>query len=143
MVYKGSETLSPNSLRQGLLDDGWLPFALWRRWRDSATLLNAGWHCSSCFATLDEMRTRLHSLSHENWDTAENRNAGVMISRVREGKDLFGREGEVYDTVDPSDVNAPSYILEQNEAMGRFGYLLNRDGEDAGFEDRQSVSQEA
>lgn len=89
------------------------------------------------------MRTKLHSFSHENWDTAENRNAGVMISRVREGKDLFGREGEVYNRVDPSDVNAPSYILEQNEAMGRFGYLLNRDGEDAGFEDRQSVSQEA
>lgn len=55
-------------------------------------LLNAGWHCSSCFATITETRTKLHSFSHQHWDTAENRNSNVMMKGVREGRDLYGRE---------------------------------------------------
>jgi beta-1,4-mannosyl-glycoprotein beta-1,4-N-acetylglucosaminyltransferase len=35
----------------------------------------------------------------------------------------------------------PSYISEQYERKGRFGYLLNRDGQDAGFEDVKSVAE--
>lgn len=138
-VYRGEETLLPNSLRQGLLDEGWAPFAFWRRWRDRASLANAGWHCSSCFATVAEMRTKLHSFSHQNWDTKENRNAEVMMERVREGRDLFGRVDQVYERVERSDMDLPGYVLEQNEAEGRFKYLLYRDGQDAGFEDWETV----
>ncbi|KAM0722854.1 hypothetical protein Q7P37_001052 [Cladosporium fusiforme] len=141
-VYKGVSTLPPNTLRQGLLDDGWAPFALWRRWRGRATLLNAGWHCSSCFATVAEMRTKLHSFSHQNWDTEENRNAQVMMARVREGKDLFGRDEEVYEKVQRADMDLPRYIVEQNAAEGRFKFLIDRDGEDAGFEDWETASQQ-
>lgn len=139
-LYKGDKTLPPNTLRQGLLEEGvWTPVALWRRWRDRATLANAGWHCSSCFATVTEMRTKLHSFSHQNWDTAENRNADVMMARVREGRDLFGREEEVYEKVERADMDLPVYIVEQNVAGGRFKYLIDRDGEDAGFEDWNTV----
>lgn len=141
-VYRGDQTLLPNSLRQGLLDEGWAPFAFWRRWWDRASLSNAGWHCSSCFATVAEMRTKLHSFSHQNWDTTENRNAEVMMERVREGRDLFGRVDQVYERVERSDMDLPGYVLEQNKAEGRFEYLLDRDGQDAGFEDWETVVRE-
>lgn len=134
-VYKGKDTLLPNSLRQNLLDEGWAPLAALRRWRDHGTLANAGWHCSSCFATVAEMQTKLHSFSHQELDTEENRDKKVILSRVREGKDLFGREDQVYDKVPAEGLDVPSYILEQYQANGRFKYLVDRDGEDAGFED--------
>ncbi|KAJ9631093.1 hypothetical protein H2203_001624 [Taxawa tesnikishii (nom. ined.)] len=66
-VYKGSATLAPNNLRAGLLDNGWritIPLAALRRWWDRGTLWNAGWRCSSCFATVAEMRSKMHSFSH-------------------------------------------------------------------------------
>lgn len=139
-VYRGSETLLPNTLRQGLLDEGWAPLASFRRWRDRGTLLNAGWHCSSCFATVAEMQTKLHSFSHQELDTPENSDARVMMGRVREGKDLFGREDQVYEKVEAGDMDVPSYIVERNKLDGRFRYLLDRDGEDAGFEDWESAA---
>lgn len=72
-VFRGPGTLSPNDLRQGLLGDGWAPVASIRRWWDRETLWNAGWHCSSCFGTVEEMRTKMHSFSHQGWNTAKNR----------------------------------------------------------------------
>ncbi|KAK4954246.1 hypothetical protein LTR10_007676 [Elasticomyces elasticus] len=129
-----ANTIAPNDLRQGLLGPGLLPFAALSRWWNRATLWNAGWHCSSCFATIEEMRTKMQSFSHQPWNTAGNRDARVMMSRVRNGLDLFGREGEIYDRVEHNE-DVPEYILSQNSESGKFKYLLNRDGEDAGFED--------
>ena len=139
-VFQGiSKTLSPNNLRQGLLDDGWRVFAAYRRWRERATLWNAGWHCSSCFARLAEMRTKMKSFSHQGWNTAYNRDTQVIMERVRMGLDLFGREGEVYDrVVDNTDV--PEYIRREYDERGRFKYLLERDGDGAGFEDWDFLS---
>lgn len=140
-LYAGSieSTLSPNDLRQGLLGPGWAPFAVLSRWWNRASLWNAGWHCSSCFANVSEMRTKMHSFSHQGWNTADNRDRSVMIERVRHGLDLFGREAEVYDRVE-NNQDVPEYVLEQYRESGRFGYLLNRDGAGAGFEDWDVVS---
>ncbi|QIX01994.1 hypothetical protein AMS68_007511 [Peltaster fructicola] len=137
-LYKGvKKTLSPNALRQGLLDDGWLLFAAFRRWWDRATLWNAGWHCSSCFATIAEMRTKMHSFSHQSWNTAANRELSTMVDRVRHGLDLFDRDGQTYDRID-NNTDIPTYILEEYARNRRFRYMLDRDGLDAGFEDWQS-----
>lgn len=138
-IYRGPDTILPNDLRAGLLDDGWAPFAAFRRWRARATLWNAGWHCSSCFATVEEMRNKMQSFSHQGWNTAGNRNASVMMDRVRNGKDLFGRKGEVYERIDDNQ-DVPEFILEQNRAMMRFRYMLTRDGESAGFDDWDTVT---
>jgi beta-1,4-mannosyl-glycoprotein beta-1,4-N-acetylglucosaminyltransferase len=139
-IYRGSQTIMPNDLRQGLLGSGWAPIAALRRWWDRGTLWNAGWHCSSCFATVAEMRTKMHSFSHQGWNTANNRDARNLINRVRLGLDLFGRAGELYDKVEKNE-DVPSFISEQYEKKGRFRYLLDRDGEDAGFEDVATVDQ--
>jgi beta-1,4-mannosyl-glycoprotein beta-1,4-N-acetylglucosaminyltransferase len=139
-IYRGPGTIMPNDLRQGLLGEGWALTAALRRWWDRSTLWNAGWHCSSCFATVAEMRTKMHSFSHQGWNTADNRDAHTLINRVRHGLDLFGRVGELYDRVD-NNKDVPSFISEQYEQKGRFRYLLDRDGENAGFEDGATVNQ--
>ncbi|KAK6001622.1 hypothetical protein QM012_002953 [Aureobasidium pullulans] len=133
-VYRGPDTLMPNDLRQGLLENGWSIITAVRRWRDRGTLWNAGWHCSSCFATVAEMHTKMHSFSHQGWNTAENRDSRTLIDRVRQGLDLFGRADELYDRIEDNP-DVPSFITAQFEQKGRFRYLLNRDGEDAGFDD--------
>jgi beta-1,4-mannosyl-glycoprotein beta-1,4-N-acetylglucosaminyltransferase len=138
-VYRDSMTIMPNDLRQGLLGSGWAPVAAIRRWWDRGTLWNAGWHCSSCFATVAEMRTKMHSFSHQGWNTANNRELRTLIDRVRHGLDLFGRAGELYDKVEGNE-DIPPYVSEQYLSRNRFKYLLDRDGEDAGFEDFSTVT---
>ena len=135
-VYEGTikNTVAPNDLRQNLLGPGLLPFAALSRWWEQSNLWNAGWHCSSCFATIQEMHTKMHSTSHQLWNTEQNRDVETMVYRVRHGLDLFGRPDQIYDRIDGNG-NVPLYILETSESEGRFKYLLDRDGENAGFED--------
>ena len=73
----------------------------------------------------------MESFSHAPWNTAENKDPKTIVERVRNGKDLFGRESEVYDRVE-NNRDVPAYV-EQHK--GAFGYLLDRDGEDGGFAD--------
>ena len=89
-IYRGSKTLLPNSLRMGLQGEGWALLARFRRWRELGTLANAGWHCSSCFATVAEMQTKMHSFSHQELDKPENNNARAIMSRVRMGQACLG-----------------------------------------------------
>lgn len=133
-VYQGSATIKPNDLRQGLLDGQWTMNAALRRWWDRGTLWNAGWHCSSCFATVSEKITKMDSFSHQGWNTAKNRDLGTLVFRVQAGKDLFGRADQSYTRIE-GNTDTPFYILEQHQLKGKFGYLLDRDGESAGFQD--------
>ena len=71
------------------------------------------------------------SFSHTPLNTEANRDPGTIVERVRKGLDLFGREQELYDRVE-GNLDVPKYILEHEQ---RFGYMLNRDGKDAAFED--------
>ena len=88
------------------------------------------------------MQTKMHSFSHQELDKPENNNARAIMSRVRTGQDLFGREDQMYDKVRAGQLDVPEYIMEQNKANGRFKHLLNRDGEDAGFEDWEAAMRE-
>ena len=139
-VYKGlSDTVSPKDLRNGESRLGWFFLDALRCWRNKAELFNAAWHCSSCFPTLSEMQTKMNSFSHTGYNTAENRDAEVIRDRVQQGLDLFGRQSEIYDRF-MDNLDAPAYILQQQD---RFGYLLNRDGDDAGFTDWYNITKKA
>lgn len=48
----------------------------------------------------------------------------------------------MYERVQSQDVDAPAYIVDQNRDAARFKYLLDRDGEDAGFEDWNTASED-
>ncbi|QIW98297.1 hypothetical protein AMS68_003815 [Peltaster fructicola] len=76
-------TLLPETLRMNLLDSSFSPLAAYRRWRDQATLWNAGWHCSFCFTTLAEMQDKMAAFSHQGLNTPENRNPATIIERVQ------------------------------------------------------------
>lgn len=125
-TFRGREgTISPNFLRNGI-GGSW-----WRRLWQSRSMRGAGWHCSSCFSTLKAMRNKMSSFSHTPWNTEANRDENTIVSRVRNGEDLFGRVGQKFSRVEENK-DVPEYVLHRPDA---FGYLLDRDGDDAGFTD--------
>ncbi|KAF2163155.1 glycosyltransferase family 17 protein [Zasmidium cellare ATCC 36951] len=139
-TYMGSmeETLRPNDLRMDILPPSSifsLPFSSLRRWYDRATLQDAGWHCSSCFATVAEFQTKMSSFSHKSLNTEENRDAGTIVERVRKGEDLFGREGETYEFLERERMDLPGFVEDEWRDKGRFGWLVERTGRDGGFVD--------
>ncbi len=59
-----------------------------------------------------------------------------IVDRVRKGKDLWDRKGELYQRIENND-DMPDLVREDKltGGNGRFGYLLNRDGSNAAFKD--------
>ncbi|KAM7208080.1 Glycosyl transferase [Naviculisporaceae sp. PSN 640] len=125
--YQGPlRTVRPNDLRMGL------GFPL-TKWWDSADLAQAAWHCSSCFGTIEEMLTKMKSFSHEWMNGREYRDRRRIADRIRKGRDLWDREGQVFDRVE-NNTDVPGFLLHE-ENRGRFRYVLDRDGPEAGFLD--------
>ena len=124
-VYQGAATILPSDLRNG---EGGNPLLAW--W-DRADLWNAGWHCSTCFQTAEEVLNKMASFSHTGLNQEVFRDKIRMVDRVRKGKDLWDREGEVYDRVDDH-WDIPELVKKE---PARFAYLLDRDGSNAGFVD--------
>lgn len=131
-IFHGlDQTILPDDLRN---NDGlrqWGLLAPLVRWLDTGDLWNAAWHCSSCFRTVAEVQTKLESFSHMLLNTPEYHDRDRIADRVRKGKDLWDRPGEIYDTIDDNnDIPAP---LKTNRE--RWAYLLDRNGDSAGFAD--------
>jgi beta-1,4-mannosyl-glycoprotein beta-1,4-N-acetylglucosaminyltransferase len=103
---------------------------------DKQTIWNSSWHCSSCFATLDEMLLKMKSFSHTNLNAEKFRSKEWIVEHIRNGRDLWDRWFQWYSRVD-NNQDLPEYLKEQY-AKGRFGYMIDRDGEGAGFEDYKS-----
>ncbi|KAE8444799.1 hypothetical protein EG329_014259 [Mollisiaceae sp. DMI_Dod_QoI] len=99
--------------------------------KEKADLYNAAWHCSSCFATIEEMLGKMQSFSHVEYNEQRFRKKEWIVDHIRKGRDLWDRWGQWYLRIDRNN-DVPSYVAERKE---RFGYLLDRDGETAGFVD--------
>jgi beta-1,4-mannosyl-glycoprotein beta-1,4-N-acetylglucosaminyltransferase len=125
-TYEGpSNTIQPADLRNGEGGNGIVA------WWNKADLWNAGWHCSSCFKTVEDMLNKMASFSHTGLNQEVFRDKMRIVDRVRKGKDLWDREGEVYERVERN-WDIPDLLTREKE---RFGYLLDRDGPNAGFTD--------
>jgi beta-1,4-mannosyl-glycoprotein beta-1,4-N-acetylglucosaminyltransferase len=119
-VYRGTdETILPADLR----GPSYAKQDLW----------NAGWHCSSCFETVAEMLRKMESFSHTEYNEERFRDGERIVRLVRTGKDLWGRWSQWYKRVD-NNQDIPTY-LKQDGMRERFGYMLDRDGANAGFVD--------
>lgn len=136
-TYQGSlgqATILPDDLRNGI-GGGWGyllgPLA---RWREQADLWNAGWHCSSCFSTLNEVLRKMESSSHMQLNAPEYRKPERIVDQIRTGKDLWDREGQIFDFV-PGNEDIPAALSGNRE---RWQYLLDRNGSSAGFTDYAS-----
>lgn len=131
-TFQGFEnTILPSDLRFGDGAREWKVLAPLRRWLEKGDLWNAGWHCSSCFATVDELLRKMESFSHMLLNAPKYRDRERIVDRVRRGKDLWDRSGEVYQRIENNtDVPVP---LEGDRE--RWRYLLDREGKSAGFAD--------
>lgn len=107
------------------------PFTVLPRHWDTADIANAGWHCPSRHETTDELMHKLESVSHMWMNHWFFRNRERAAYYVRQGLDLWGRPTELYDHIDDN-MDIPGFLLEY---VNCFCYLLNRDGESAGFSD--------
>lgn len=123
--YRGSKTILPVNLRNS--DGGIQPLIR----LETADLWNAGWHCSSCFATMEELLTKLSSFSHQWMNADYYRDKDRIASHIREGKDLWDRDGQEYERINDNQ-DVPQILLDEPE---KFAYLLDRDGPNAGFGD--------
>ncbi|KAK5683914.1 hypothetical protein LTS10_003777 [Elasticomyces elasticus] len=132
-TYHGLDnTIPPKYLRNGeATTHGYLYLNHLWAWWERAELRSAAWRCLSCFATVREMQTEMESLPQTAVDTTDTSEPKNIIARVRNGQDLFRQEDEVYEKVDDNG-DVPAYILQNRQA---FGYLLDRDGDNAGFTD--------
>lgn len=92
--------------------------------------LNSSWHCSSCFSHISAVQKKIVSFSHSELDLPEHRDVHNIVSRVRQGIDLFNRPSQLYTKDDSGDM--PQYI---SQHPTRFSYLISRDVGDAGFWD--------
>jgi len=127
-VYKGAKgTILPADLRNGEGGN-----AL-RAWWEKQDLWNAGWHCSSCFERIEEVLGKMSSFSHTGLNEERFRGRTRIVDRVRKGLDLWDREGEVYERVEGNQ-DVPEILREEGNKE-RFGYMLERDGSNAGFVD--------
>ncbi|KAM0277909.1 hypothetical protein ACHAO9_012391 [Fusarium lateritium] len=128
--YQGSRTLKPTNLRNG--DGGFRPL----RFLERGVLSNAGWHCSSCFPTIDQFLNKMASFSHGWMNREEYRNKDKIAAAVREGKDLWGRDHDKFIRIE-SNKDMPPLVLEEPK---RFRYMISRDGPSAGFTDYEADS---
>ncbi|KAK6346618.1 hypothetical protein TWF696_006738 [Orbilia brochopaga] len=120
-----SDTILPADLRNG---EGGNRLTAW--W-DKADLWNAGWHCSSCFSTIEDMLTKMKSFSHMSLNAERFRDPNRIVDRIRNGLDLWDRKGQVYEKI-PRNQDIPEILKSKPE---KFRYLLDREGPDAGFSD--------
>lgn len=126
-TYDGSvdATIKPTNLRNG--DGGLQPLI----YLDKDDLWNAGWHCSSCYATMREVLTKMSSFSHVGLNNDFFRDRDRIAHRVRDGLDLWSREGEIYDKI-KDNTDLPPFVLQHKD---RFTHLVDRSGKSAGFND--------
>lgn len=118
--YKGDETVKPESLRMD---------------RQDAEIYNAGWHCSSCLASLQDMVNKITSFSHNEFNKPEFTDPKRLLQRVRQGRDPYDREVKMYDRIDWNP-DVPQYLLKHRE---EFAYLLDRDPPGANFKDYKAA----
>lgn len=120
--YAGPDkTIKPEDLRMGNVD---------------GEVMNAGWHCSSCLANLDDMVNKVTSFSHQEFNTPDFTDPDKILQRVREGLDPYNRTGKIYDRID-NNPDVPTYLLENPD---QYAYLLDRDPPHANFKDLKERS---
>lgn len=115
--YQADDTIEPNSLRGHM--------------EIKNALYNAGWHCSYCFSTLEQLVNKVTSFSHSELDKPEFKDFKKIMHRVRNGLDFFDSKDEHFDRVE-NNQDIPEF-LKINADIYKFA--LDRDPGDGNFLD--------
>ena len=83
--------------------------------------------------TIEEMLRKMESFSHTEYNEEKFRNKERIVRLIRHGKDLWGRWSQWYRRVN-NNQDYPAY-LKLDGVKDRFAFMLDRDGENAGFVD--------
>lgn len=116
--FDGPNTVKPESLRMDPPD---------------VELYMAGWHCSSCFRTMADLKNKITSFSHRHYNQPYFLDTNRLLHKIRMGLDLFERQKEMYDRIDDN-LDVPAY-LQKEENREKFAYMLDRDPQNANFQD--------
>ncbi|KAL9130487.1 MAG: hypothetical protein Q9217_001359 [Psora testacea] len=116
--FDGENTVRPEELRGGRAD---------------AELYSSGWHCSSCFSTMEDLKNKITSFSHKDYNQPYFLDSERLLQKVRWGEDLFERDDQFYDRIDDNP-DVPTYLLKK-ENQGKFAYMLDRDPQNGNFQD--------
>jgi beta-1,4-mannosyl-glycoprotein beta-1,4-N-acetylglucosaminyltransferase len=126
-TFQGIEgTILPADLRNG---EGGNRLTAW--WEKS-DLWNAGWHCSTCFETVEEVLIKMKSFSHTGLNHEFFRDKNRIVDKVRKGLDLWDRKGEFYRKIEGPLEDVPQCLKSDRK---RWNYLLDRMGINGGFKD--------
>jgi len=117
--YDGANTVKPQELRD---EQG--NFA-------RITYHNAGWHCSYCFGKIDDIAVKLHSFSHQEYNTPEYTNRAKILRRVINGVDLFDRYDPGFARLENNE-DIPQYVKDNKE---KFNYMISRPSPTGNFAD--------
>lgn len=99
---------------------------------DYRRIPSACYHCSWCFDRINLTRSKMASNSHTELNQARFQTQEHILSRYRQGKDLFDRPGEIYLRV-ANNKEIPKLVNAQRD---RFAYMWNRSVlPNAGFRD--------
>ena len=113
--YNNEKTVLPDDLRNS----------------QGAILYNAGWHCSYCFSTVEELVNKINSFSHKEYNRDEYKDRDNIVKRVRKGMDMFDRPNEQLDRVEDNP-DVPQFLLKNQK---QYAYMLDRDPPNANFKD--------
>jgi beta-1,4-mannosyl-glycoprotein beta-1,4-N-acetylglucosaminyltransferase len=80
---------------------------------------NAGWHFGY-LGNADQVIAKIEAFSHEEYNTEEFKNKAALQEKIRNGKDLFGRD--LYYIFIPLDDSFPEYVLNNKD---KFRHLIN------------------
>ncbi|KAG0255303.1 hypothetical protein DFQ27_006315 [Actinomortierella ambigua] len=119
--------LAQNGIRQ-------FPKPLWEDWPNVGHRLralvyapeaniipDACWHCSWCFSTISQVKSKAASYSHTEHNQATYMNNDWIIQHFQQGRDLFDRPETYVYRGPPTDI--PQYVADHPE---KYAYLTRR-----------------
>ncbi|KAM3473192.1 hypothetical protein MY8738_008509 [Beauveria namnaoensis] len=122
--YDGQRTLSPNNLRGGRGGN------FVSRWLESGKYADSGWHCSSCFDSIELYLNKMASFSHKWMNGEKFRDRDRIAAAVRDGLDIWGRKRNKFERL-LNNTDLPPLVRDDE----RFLYLKDRSGKSAGMKD--------
>ncbi|KAJ3056103.1 hypothetical protein HK097_008139 [Rhizophlyctis rosea] len=103
--------------------------------RDSC-LVDAGWHCSSCFGNITSFNTKVQSFSHTEFDKQEYKSEKHIVEKILKAEDMYGRDMD-FRILKDFEVDMPSWLGIHRPEKYRFLWDRVSWAEELGYDGRE------